>query len=104
MKHKWTWTVKYDPDHFGHDAFKPPQHKGPSKWLNVGQLDGLARSLNLGDKKGMQELDLTHLGYRKLLGEGAVKGSYQIVVPSSSKSAQEKVVEAGGEIVSGSKK
>lgn len=104
MKHKWTWTVKYDPDHFGHDAFKPPQPKGPSRWLNVGQLDDLARRLQLGGKKGKQELDLTQLGYVKLLGEGHVKGTYMITVPSSSKSAQEKIVGAGGEIVSGSKK
>ena len=101
-KHKWTWTVKYDPDHFGRDRFRPPGQKRPARWINAGGLDGLAAKIHL-EKKGGAELNLLRLGYGRLLGGGEVKGSYRILVPSCTKSAQAKVEKAGGEIVTGSR-
>src|SRR2546427_12610354 len=44
-KHKWSWTVKFDPDHFGRDQFKPPHQTKPTRWINVGDLDALASGM-----------------------------------------------------------
>jgi large subunit ribosomal protein L15 len=90
-KHKWSWLILNDPDHFGRDPFRPPGHPRPSKWANVGQLDGLA--------KGSKSLDLTSLGVGKLLGSGEVTGAYEVKVASSTKKAQAKIEAAGGKIL-----
>ena len=90
-KHKWSWLILNDPDHFGRDPFRPPGHVRPSRWMNVGQLDGLA--------KGQKSLDLSLLGVGKLLGAGEVSGSYQVKVDSFTKKAQAKIEAAGGKIL-----
>ena len=90
-KHKWSWLVINDPDHFGRDPFRPPGHVRPSRWMNVGQLDGLA--------KGEKSLDLTALGFGKLLGAGEVSGAYQVKVDFFTKKAQAKIEAAGGKIL-----
>jgi len=90
-KHKWSWMVKFDPDHFGRDPFVPPGYPKPSHWANVGDLDGMAR--------GGSKLDLTALGVQKLLGSGEVAGAYEIQVAAFTKKAQAKIEAAGGKIV-----
>ena len=90
-KHKWSWLILYDPDHFGRDPFRPPGHRHTSRWANVGDLDGLA--------KGTKSLDLSSMGIEKLLGSGAVSGSYQVRVGSFTKNAQAKIEAAGGKIL-----
>ena len=90
-KHKWSWLIKYDPYHFGRDPFRPPGYYfKPAKWLNVGDLDGIA--------KGEKSIDLTARGVQKLLGTGSVSGAYQITVQSATKRAQSKVEAAGGKV------
>jgi large subunit ribosomal protein L15 len=98
LKHKWTWTVKYDPDHFGKKGFVSPTRKVIKRWINVGQLDSLASSLNNGKAK-KPILNLTDMGYEKLLGQGQVKGAYQIKVALFSESAKNKIEKTGGSIV-----
>ena len=104
MKHKWTWTVKYDPDHFGNKGFTPPTSHRIRRWINVGQLDKIYQRISgntpISSRKKC-ELDLTQLGYEKLLGEGPVKSSYKIVITSCSSLARSKVENAGGEIIGG---
>ena len=90
-KHKWSWLILNDPDHFGRDPFRPPGHLRPAHWMNVGQLDGLA--------KGEKALDLSALGVGKLLGAGEVSGAYQVKVDSFTKKAQAKIEAAGGKIL-----
>ena len=90
-KHKWSWLILNDPDHFGRDPFRPPGHVRPSRWMNVGQQDGLA--------KGQKSLDLSLLGVGKLLGAGEVSGAYQVKVDSFTKKAQAKIEAAGGKIL-----
>jgi large subunit ribosomal protein L15 len=90
-KHKWSWMILNDPDHFGRDPFRPPGHVRPEKWVNVGQLDGLA--------KGAKALDLSSMGVGKLLGAGEVSGAYQVKVDSFTKKAQAKIEAAGGRIL-----
>ena len=90
-KHKWSWLIINDPDHFGRDPFRPPGHLKPEKWANVGQLDALAA--------GSKSLDLESLGIGKLLGSGEVIGAYQVKVESFTKKAQAKIEAAGGKIL-----
>jgi len=99
LKHKWTWTVIYDPDHFTREKPKPPQRTIVSKWLNIGQLDGMAHSVRSDERKKV--IDLSGMGYQKLLGQGSVSGQYKILIGSASASAKEKVEKAGGELVLG---
>jgi len=88
-KHKWSWMIKYDPDHFGRDPFKPPGQVKPTTWVNVGDLDTLAKG---------KSLDLRSMGIRKLLGSGTVSGEYEVTVDSYTKRAQAKIEAAGGKI------
>jgi large subunit ribosomal protein L15 len=93
-KHKWSWMIKYDPDHFGRDPFRPPSYYSkPTRWANVGELDALASSLN------SKAIDLASVGIGKLLGSGKVTGAYQVKVNSFTKRAQAKVEAAGGKIL-----
>jgi large subunit ribosomal protein L15 len=90
-KHKWSWTVKFDPDHFGRDPFRPPGYPKPSRWVNVGDLEEIA-----GQRA---ELDLASMGVEKLLGSGTVSRSLRVSVRSFTKKAQAKIEAAGGKIV-----
>ena len=95
-KHKWSWTVKFDPDHFGRDPFRPPSQTRPSRWINVGDLDALASGR--AGKTG--EIDLAAMGVKKLLGSGnIVRGPYRVKVGSFTKRAQAKIEAAGGKIL-----
>jgi len=97
LKHKWSWTVVHDPDHFTREKPKPPQRTIVTKWVNVGQLDSIARSV--GSEVGKILIDLKGMGYQKLLGQGSVAGQYKILISSASASAKGKVQKAGGELV-----
>lgn len=89
-KHKWSWLIKYDPDHFGRDPFRPPGHAKPTTWANVGDLDTLAKG---------NSVDLTSMGIQKLLGSGTVREPYEVKVSFFTKRAQAKIEAAGGKIV-----
>ena len=41
-KHKWSWLIINDPDHFGRDPFFVPGAHRAAKWLNVGDLEAMA--------------------------------------------------------------
>jgi large subunit ribosomal protein L15 len=89
-KHKWSYTVKYMPDHFGSNKWHPPSPAVTEKWLNVDQLASVAGS----DGK----VDLAAMGYDKLLGNGEVHRSFQVRTNRASKSAVEKIHNAGGSV------
>ncbi len=100
LKHKWTWTVKYDPDHFGVKGFTPPTQKKKGQWINIGQLEDIAAGPTEGKAK-VPVINLVEMGYGKLLGQGQVKGAYKIIVGKFSEKAKRKIEEAGGSIESG---
>lgn len=89
-KHKWSYTVKYAPDHFGRNKFQPPNRIVTYRWVNVSDLERLAGNSN--------DLDLSSLGYDKLLGGGMVHRSLKVKVSRASSSAVEKINAAGGTI------
>ena len=99
-KHKWSWTIVYAPDHFGKKGFHSINRLSKSrKWVNVGQLDEIYESQK--EKKeinGMSLLDLSSMGYDKLLGRGRVSRAYFVVVGRFTAKAKEAVEAAGGKI------
>ena len=103
-KHHWTWTVKYDPDHFGKHGFKRPQkkinkiHPVNLSYLNA-KLDQLLDE-GLAFREGDSIIiDVTELGYNKVLGGGKLFKSITVKSPMFSASAEEKIQEAGGEAI-----
>jgi large subunit ribosomal protein L15 len=91
-KHLWSKVVTSEPDYFGKTGFTSPQslHR-KEKIINLNKLDQIAQT---------SKINLTELGYTKLLGTGKLTKPLIIQVKSYSKSASEKVKEAGGEIAS----
>jgi large subunit ribosomal protein L15 len=96
-KSKWTWIIKYDPDHFGRSGFKIPKTtKIKGKTINVGGLENL-----LQIKKGRKRtLDLSKFNYHKVLGNGQVRIPLIVKAESFTKNAILKIESAGGKAIS----
>jgi len=96
-KHLWSYVTTYEPDYFGKKGFTSPQSlKRRENTINLLQLDQIAAKTPA--EKGKIHLDLTSLGYTKLLGTGKIAKPLTITVPSCSKTAAEKIKKAGGKI------
>jgi large subunit ribosomal protein L15 len=102
-KHKWTYTVKHEPDRRGKLGFRCPTGRGILNTINVGELSQLAEKLLAQNKAKEEEgkiaIDLSALGYEKLLGGGKATRRLTVKVSNYSESAVKKIQEAGGEIV-----
>jgi large subunit ribosomal protein L15 len=90
-KHLWSLVVTSEPNYFGKHGFTSPQslHANDNP-INLIKLDQLAKG---------SEINLTELGYTKLLGTGKITKALTIKVATFSKTAQEKVTQAGGKII-----
>ena len=101
-KHKWIATLKYDRDHYGQKGkgFKRPQSVvGQPITINVSQLRKLKeRLIKEGVEEGGKAINLTALGYQKLLGSGDCQGAWDVTVEAASPRAIEKVEAAGGKV------
>jgi large subunit ribosomal protein L15 len=98
LKHHFSTMLKDFPDHFGHDSSHPPHPNITKKWTSVRDLDDLFVKSGKEDA-GKKTLDLVSLGYDKLLGGGKVKNAYTVKVNQLTASAQEKIKQAGGEVL-----
>ena len=103
-KHKRMTAIKYMPDHFGKRGFKRPQKvlKGV-KTINLKDLDSMVEEL-LNEKKIKEDkqgikINLSELGYDKLLGTGQVKHRLIVEAKSFSKSAIKKLEENKGKAI-----
>lgn len=103
QKHMWSWIVKYDPDHYGKYGFKRPQ-KTIYRFKTV-NLDFLDEKLDELVERGVAKkegnkfvVDVTDLGYNKVLGKGKITKPVLIKSPKFSESAARKIEEAGGEV------
>ncbi len=103
-KHKWSYVVKYEPEHFGKHGFKRPQ--GVVKDVRIINIGGLNRMLenllqkNLAAKEGSSiKVNLQKIGYDKLLGSGMLNKSLIVESKYFSKPAIKKLEEAGGKAV-----
>jgi large subunit ribosomal protein L15 len=96
-KHHFIRMLMTDPRHFGHDSTHPPHPNLVRKWASVRDLDDTYAKF--GKQEGGKKLiDLTELGYDKLLGGGQTENAYVVKVEKFSASAEEKVKRSGGEV------
>ena len=90
-KHLWSKIVTSEPNYFGKHGFTSPQSlHNKVKVINLNKLDQIAQG---------SQINLTDLGFTKLLGTGKITKPLTIQVVSYSKSAAEKVTQAGGKII-----
>ena len=102
-KHKRMTGLKYMPDHFGKKGFKRPQIIKKIKAINLKDLDSRIEVL-LGEGKIKKErngikVNLSELGYDKLLGTGQVRHKLIIESKSFSKLAIKKIEEFKGKAI-----
>ena len=89
-KHKVMFRNKYKPGHWGMHGFN--RHPGLRKVnvsINVSEVGELAD----GDS-----INLTEMGYDKLLGKGSISRAINITVSEASAGAVKKIEEAGGTV------
>lgn len=101
-KHKWTHTVKYEPDYFGKKGFtRPPMFQDEDKIINIGDLNDFIPDLlerNIAQKEGkFITLNMEELGYDKVLAKGDIDFPVKISAKKFSKNAIKKINNAGGE-------
>ncbi len=90
-KHLWSKIQNINPGYFGKHGFTSPQSKNRvESTINLHKLDQLATG---------PEINLTALGYTKLLGTGKLTRALTVQVLAASKSAVAKILEAGGKII-----
>lgn len=95
-KHKWTYVVKYEKDHFGKHGFvRPEKISRPARTITLYQLDEIAR------RENKKEIDATSLGFEKVLGTGKISAGLVIKAKSFAKIARKKIEAAGGKAVTG---
>jgi large subunit ribosomal protein L15 len=83
-----------DEKYFGKHGFHSPQAlHSKENALNLKKLDALTQTID------QTTINLTELGYTKLLGTGSITKALTITVASYSKSAAEKIKAAGGKII-----
>ncbi|MDH7478254.1 MAG: uL15 family ribosomal protein [Candidatus Bathyarchaeota archaeon] len=98
-KHLWSYVLRYEPEYFGKKGFTSPKSlRQKQRVINIGKLEELAKKAT-EEKEGKIFIDLESLGYTKLLGTGKVAKPLIVKVASCSKSAAEKIKEAGGQIL-----
>ncbi|MEN3058839.1 MAG: uL15 family ribosomal protein, partial [Candidatus Methanosuratincola petrocarbonis] len=99
-KHKWSWTVKYGKDHYGKDGFvRPAAVLEEVSAINVGSLQSLVEGKVVEkDEKGRAVIDLSSLGYDKLLGGGKIDFPVVVKAGKFTELAKKKVADAGGEV------
>ncbi len=91
-KHLWSLVCNEKVPYFGKHGFHSPQalhHK--ENVINLIQLDQLATTET--------NINLTFMGYTKLLGTGKITKALTITIPTASKTAQEKIKQAGGKLI-----
>jgi large subunit ribosomal protein L15 len=99
-KAKWSYVIRFEPDYFGKHGFTSPKSLNQRiRPINVGKLDAIAPEISTENEKG-QFVDLEKLGYTKLLGSGQVSQALVVKVASCSRSAAEKIKNAGGQVLS----
>ena len=97
-KHLWSYVTAHEPDYFGKKGFTSPQSlKRKENPINIKQLNELV--VKTPDEMNEMQINLTQMGYTKLLGAGKLTKPLIITVSSYSKTAAEKVKKAGGQIL-----
>ena len=88
-KHKYSFVVSKDPEHFGYKGFTSIEKK--VKTINIDDMQRLTKD---------GAVDLVSMGYGKLLSRGRIDKAVKVRVRKFSAKAKEKIEAAGGNIVS----
>lgn len=96
-------SIWKDKDYFGKHGFVSKTPKVKIKAVNINFIEQHINKFLSSDlikkENGFYFVELRKLGYNKLLGDGRVSIKFKIKVPYASKTAVEKVKEAGGEVI-----
>ena len=84
-----------------HGFTSPQSLKRKENVINVAKLDEIA-VLSTETEKGKTHVNLTTMGYTKLLGTGKITKPLTVTVPACSKTAEEKIKKAGGQVLTAS--
>jgi len=94
FKHKKSWVIRYEPDYYGKRGFKiPVKAQKEIKAITLRDIDALAKKLN------KNEINLSELGYDKVLSTGSLTQSLMIKAKKFVKKAKQKIEEAGGKAI-----
>ncbi|ACJ15573.1 LSU ribosomal protein L15P [Thermococcus onnurineus NA1] len=101
---KWTWTIKYAPDHLGKRGFhRPKAVQYTPKTINLNEIDeNLPLFLDIGvayEEEGKIIVDTTQLGVDKVLGTGKLTRPLVIKAYYVTPKAEDKIKAAGGEVL-----
>ncbi len=101
--HHWIQTVIGIQPPLGKRGFKRPQRiPQVKKVVNISHLEAMVPTLlkegNAVQKGNLLEINLTELGYEKLLAQGDVNVPLKITIKEASERAIEKIKEAGGKV------
>jgi len=102
-KHKWTYVLKYEPDHFGEKGFVPPTRR-ELREVNLTELSAIAERLSSDpaaprDEEGRLVVDLRGEVPVKLIGSGVLYVSeLRVIADAWTKGAEEKLRAAGSVI------
>lgn len=105
-KQKWSYVLRYMPEHFGKHGFtRPPAVREEARTINIGELDErLDELLQQGIARREGEkiiIDAKKLGVEKVLGGGRVTGPIEVIAKEFVESAKRKLEEAGGKAIAG---
>jgi large subunit ribosomal protein L15 len=103
-KHKRMTAIKYMPGHFGKKGFKRPQKVlREVKAINLKDLasrvDDLLKDKKIKEEKEGIKINLSELGYDKLLGTGRIKHRLIVEAKAFSKNAIKKLQEKKGKAI-----
>ncbi|MEZ0290450.1 MAG: uL15 family ribosomal protein [Sulfolobales archaeon] len=105
-KHKWVWVLKYFPDWYGKRGFTPrnPSYEEEVREISIRDLADLVEKMRLENKlvyseSGRIKIDLTELGFNKLVGGGRIDYPVEVVTVYATERAVEEIKRAGGEVI-----
>lgn len=94
LKHKKSWMLKYEPEHFGRAGFKIPSAvKIEQKAITLKDIDTLAA------KQSLKEINVSDFGYQKVLSTGKITRPLIIKAKKIVERAKEKISKAGGQAI-----
>lgn len=101
---KFTWTIKYAPNHLGKRGFhRPKEVQYIPKVINLSDIDEnfeLFRGMGvIYEEEGKLVFDATQLGVDKVLGTGKLTRAVVVKAPYVTPKAEEKIKAAGGEVI-----
>ena len=91
-KHRKTYILRYEKEHLGKRGFKSKTRKSV-RTINIKDVERIA------EEKGTNKINLTELGYEKVLGKGSLTKPLVIEAKSFSDNARLKIEKAKGKAI-----